>query len=51
MDSFILYNDECVEEEVSHLEAEMSKTDGIKLDLGRNIKRFNPFATWIFMGP
>jgi len=32
IDSFILYNNECVEEEVSHLEIELSKTEEIKLD-------------------
>lgn len=29
---FILYNDESVEEEVSHLEAELSKREETKLD-------------------
>jgi len=33
--SFILYNNECLEDEVSHLEDELNKTKEIKLDVGK----------------
>lgn len=35
LDSFILYNDEFVEEEVSLLEVVLSKTEEMKLELGK----------------
>lgn len=37
IDSFILYNNECVENEVSPLEAKIIDTEGIKLDTEENM--------------